>query len=145
MWFNSLMSRILRSPLHFLVSKSIMLLEYTGRRSGRAFQVPVNYWQLAGPEGEKFGTTSKRGRTWWRNLRGGARVRVHVGGKTYPAQALVVEDESGVAAGLERILQAAPWVGRYLNIRLTPDGAPETEDLARAAQELVFVETEIIG
>ena len=39
---------LLRSPLHGLVSGRIVLLAFTGRRSGRRFTVPVSYLRYGG-------------------------------------------------------------------------------------------------
>jgi len=35
MWYNTLMSWLLRSPFHGLLSKSTLLVTVTGRKSGR--------------------------------------------------------------------------------------------------------------
>ena len=43
MWFNSIMKWLIRSPLHGLVSKSMLVIGYTGRKSGRRYETPVNY------------------------------------------------------------------------------------------------------
>ncbi len=37
-----------RSPLHFLVSKSIMLITFTGRKTGNRYTTPISYL----PEGD---------------------------------------------------------------------------------------------
>ena len=45
--------------------------------------------------GEYLLTTSLRSRTWWRNLRSGAAVKLHLEGKERPAQAEAIEDAGG--------------------------------------------------
>ena len=40
---NPIMRTLLRSPLHGLLSDSLMLITYTGRRSQRKFTTPVRY------------------------------------------------------------------------------------------------------
>jgi hypothetical protein len=67
MWYNSMMKWILRSPLHGLISKSTMLITYTGHKSGKLYTIPVNYVR----DEDVLSVTSYRHRTWWRNLRGG--------------------------------------------------------------------------
>jgi hypothetical protein len=54
-----------------------MLITVTGRKSGRLISTPVNYVQL----GNKLMVTSLRGRTWWRNLMGGAPVQAVLRGQ----------------------------------------------------------------
>ena len=66
------MKLLLRSPLHGLVSKRLMLLTMTGRKSGKQYSIPVGYTQVA--ETLYFGTNGK----WKNNLRGKAPVRVRL-------------------------------------------------------------------
>jgi hypothetical protein len=40
-WWNTVVTGILNSPLHGLLSGSTMLVTCTGRKSGRAITVPV--------------------------------------------------------------------------------------------------------
>ena len=42
MWYNALVVRILRSPLHPLLGKNLLLVSYKGRTSGKIYTVPVN-------------------------------------------------------------------------------------------------------
>ena len=44
-WLNCVMKFVLRSPLHGVVSKKIMLLTFTGRKSGKRYTIPVSYTQ----------------------------------------------------------------------------------------------------
>ncbi|MCK2217327.1 nitroreductase family deazaflavin-dependent oxidoreductase [Actinomadura sp. ATCC 31491] len=80
---NPFVVRLLRSPLHDLVSGSVALLEVTGRRSGRLLAVPVSYRR----ERDVLRVLTRRSRQWWRNVRGGAPLRALVGGVTYEAVA----------------------------------------------------------
>lgn len=62
MWFNPMMKWLIASPLHIFVSKNMMLITYTGRKSGVTYTTPVNYLR----EGNTLYVTSWRERTWWR-------------------------------------------------------------------------------
>ncbi len=135
MWYNPIMRALLRSPLHFLVSGGLMLLGYTGRRSGKAYTTPVNYLELK----DGLYILSTRERVWWRNLRGGAQVRLRLRGKETTARAQSIEDPEQVAAGLGRMLAKTPRLARYLNVRISPQGAPDVQDLAGLAREKVLV------
>ena len=42
MWYNPIIKLLLLSPLHGFASKDILLLEYTGRRSGKKITVPLS-------------------------------------------------------------------------------------------------------
>jgi len=76
-FFNAIVERILRSPLHNPLSKRLLLITFTGRKSGRIYTTPTSYVQ-DGPDIVLF---SERNRRWWRNLEGGAPVRVRLRGQ----------------------------------------------------------------
>ena len=59
MWFDPLMTLLLRSPLHGMLDKSTMLITVTGRKSGVPYTTPVNYIR----SGEVLLTTSFKDRT----------------------------------------------------------------------------------
>lgn len=77
---------LLRSPLHGVMSGSVMLITVTGRRTGRAYTTPVNYAR----DGDELTVVSVLGRTWWRNVRGGAPVTVRIKGRDLAGDAHVV-------------------------------------------------------
>src|SRR5207249_9479955 len=74
---NPFVAAILRSPLHGLLSKQVMLLTYTGRKTGKRYTIPVGYTR----DGETLVVFSSR--TWRRNLRGDAPVEVRLQGRRY--------------------------------------------------------------
>ncbi|MFN2196792.1 MAG: nitroreductase/quinone reductase family protein [Anaerolineales bacterium] len=135
MWFNPLVKWLLRSPLHFFLSKNTMLMTYTGRKTGRQYTTPMNYLQV----GDAYYTISSRDRTWWRNLRGGAAVTLLLQGHDVPAQAEAVEDPARLANLLQTYFAQAPQLARYLDVQLNAAGQPEPGDLARLADERVLV------
>ncbi len=139
MWFNPIMSWMMRSPLHFMVSKNMMLMSYTGWKSGKSYTTPMNYLAMDGA----LYTNSYRDRVWWRNLRGGAEVTLRLKGEDVPAHAEVIEDQSAVAGYLNEYLEAAPHLAKYIQVRMDDNGKPLAEDIARRAQEMVVVRTEL--
>ena len=112
MWFNPIMSWMIRSPLHFMVSKNMMLMTYTGRKSGKAYTTPLNYLAMD----DAFYTTSYRDRVWWPNLRGGADVTLHLRGEEVPAKAETIEDQTDTGLSIDvdpygRILAQTDFFG----------------------------------
>jgi len=132
---NPILAALLRSPLHAMVDGGMMLISVTGRRSGKAYTTPVNYMR----DGETLTVISMRERTWWRNLRGGAEVGMHLQGKARRGQATLAEDDAPVADGLGRLLARNPAYARFLGVRIQSDGTSEPDDLARAARSRVVV------
>lgn len=137
MWFNPIMKFFLRSPMHPLVSKNMMLMTYTGRKSGKSYTIPMNYFPINGA----LYTTSTRERVWWRNLRGGAEVILLLKGKDVPAWAESIEDHNEVTQALVQTFQVNPRLARYMDVRISPDGTPYPADIDRLAKERVVVRT----
>jgi deazaflavin-dependent oxidoreductase (nitroreductase family) len=108
---NSTMKAMLRSPLHGLVSNSTMLITLSGRKSGRTYTTPVNYVR----DGDTITVLSRKGRVWWKNLRGGAPVTLRIRGQDLTGTAEVVDDDP------EAIVRAL----RALRPRYSPERASE--------------------
>ncbi len=138
MWYNAFVKILLRSPLHNLVSHGMMLITYTGRKSGREYSVPVSY---AIDDDGALLTTSFKKRVWWRNLRGGAAVMLRLEGQNVPAEAEVVEAETAVADYLCTYFDRYPKMAPHFYVTLGPDGAPNPEELTAAAAKRVIVRT----
>lgn len=134
---NPAMRLLLRSPLHGLVSASLMLVGFTGRKSGRRFATPVRYVRAGGTI-RCFTTKDTR---WWRNLEGGAAVTLRIAGRDLPYQAVAIDDDPArTRAALLDYLRAFPQDAAYHDVRLGPGREPLATDLDRAAQHAVLVE-----
>lgn len=132
---NALTTLILRSPLYKIMSNSTLLIAITGHKSGHEITLPVNYFQA----GDTLYITSPRGRTWWRNLRGGQPVRVWLGGHLIDGKATTDEGYSTVFENLKNFFQNHPGITRYFGVRFDPNDQLTAQDLARLAQERVLV------
>lgn len=139
MWYNKWIGRILKSPLHRLVSRNRVLLSYTGRRSGKTYETPVNYVRL----GNGLLVTSQRQRIWWRNFLEGAPLRVWLEGKAIDAHASALLDPADVALNLRLYLAATPKQAKYYQVRLEPRGQLNTSDIDNAAKSRVIVRIEL--
>jgi len=135
---NPVMRTLLRSPVHGVLSGSLMLITFTGRNSGRKFTTPVRYLIT---DGTVRCFTAKENQ-WWRNLKTPAKVELRIGGETsgYRAQA-VYEDPEKVAKWLKHYLSVYPQDAAYHDIRLNKDGSLVAEDFERAVQHAVVVES----
>lgn len=137
MWFDSITEWLLKSPLQGMFSGNTMIIHYTGRRSGKAYHTPVDYLLIK----DTLITISYKQRTWWRNLRGGADVKVLFKGKMVPARAQVVEDDQGVVEGLKEFAVENPRNARMIGIVLDADRQPEPASIQKAARDRVIVRT----
>jgi hypothetical protein len=89
---NRVTRPLLRSPAHGLLSRRLLLITVTGRRSGRAFTIPVSYLERDGRL--LIQPSAPERKLWWRNLRGdGAPVRVRLRGRDRSGHAVAHGDE----------------------------------------------------
>jgi deazaflavin-dependent oxidoreductase (nitroreductase family) len=131
---NDFVAWLLRSRLHGLLSGGMLLIIFTGRKTGRQYTTPVGYYR----EGDVLWVITSRDRTWWRNLRGGAEVTLRLRGRNVQAHAETLEDGSAVARQIGDYIHHLPQSRRALGVRLE-NGEPHPEDAARLAQERLFV------
>jgi len=139
MWYNSIIEWLLKSPMHGVVSKNMMLVSYTGRKSGLEYATPVNYWQVNdGDEGILL-TTSKSERVWWRNLRGDRPVVLQLRGVSMNALGTVVEEFNEKERLFGVLFTQNPGIGRYFKVALDDNNQPINEDVERTAADTVLV------
>ena len=136
MWYNPLIKLLLRSPLHGMVSKGILLLDYTGRKSGKKYSVPLSYVRQDGD----LLIVSFRKRTWWRSLVGGQPVSIRLAGKQVPATAeAIAGDPEQVAVDLGLYLMEQRSLAKYFHVSFDDDGRPDPDELVQAAEKRVMV------
>jgi deazaflavin-dependent oxidoreductase (nitroreductase family) len=134
---NPTVRLLLQSPLHRLMSKSLMLITFTGRNSGQSYTTPVRYMRYQGA----ICCFSTAGNKWWRNLRGGAEVTLRVEGKTSQYHAIAIESQPAqIRAALLQLFSKFPQDAPYYDVKINRDGAPKPEDLDLAAQNTVMVQ-----
>lgn len=131
---NKVTTALLRSPLHFLVSGNLLLITFTGRKSGKQFTTPVTYTQ----KGDVVRVFSNQ--RWWRNLVGGAAVTVRLRGSDIAGHAEVVQDGQVVLDEIADYL-ASNGVKRAFMINLPLDAArtPSADEIAQAARGHIVV------
>jgi len=135
---NRLMTLVLRSPVHGVVSKNFLLITFTGRKSGKRYTTPVSYSQ----EGDLV--TIFTHAAWWRNLCGGIPVSVRVRGEEVQGIAEpIAEDKRAVAAGLTAHLRKAPYDAKFYNVTLDDQGNPRAEEVEKAVQTVVMIQVQL--
>jgi len=134
---NPLVALLLRSPLHGLMSRDVMLLTVTGRRTGRRYAMPVSYLR----DRDRVRAFTGREMTWWRNLRGGAEVTVVLAGQTHRGSAeAITDDTERVVAALGDFLTRLPRDAVYYDVALDADRHPVAADVRRAADQVTLIE-----
>lgn len=124
---NDCIARLLRSPFHSVLDRSTMLVTVTGRKTGIAYTLPVNYVR----DGQSLVVLSRTDRTWWRNARN-ASVEVHIDGRDFSGDAEIIEEPGAVAAAIYDLIARVPAFCRMFHIKL--DGEDEPSQPERVAQ-----------
>jgi hypothetical protein len=127
---NPVMRWLLASPAHAVASSQLLLLHFTGRRSGRRYTVPAGYHDLDG-------VPSVLTNSGWRvNFRGGADIEVTLRGRRRPARATLVGDPASVAATYQAMIDRLGWKAahRRLGIRSNVGRAPTRDELTEAVR-----------
>jgi len=130
---NDFVKFFLRTPLHVFMGKT-MLITVTGRKTGKKYTTPVGYYRLDG----YLWIISSRDRTWWRNVKDGAEVSLHLHGKDVSGFAEAVLNEETVANQVLEYVRQIPMSAKSLGVRVE-NGQPNPEDAARLAKERLFV------
>jgi deazaflavin-dependent oxidoreductase (nitroreductase family) len=127
------------------VGDQILVLHFTGRKSGKSYSTPVGYHRMDG----RLALVTSSG--WRHNFRGGADVKVSIKGETMPARAELMSDPAEVAAIYERLIEEAGWEksGRDLGIRINAGRPPTRQELhdmvAASGTSIVWIDLKIAG
>jgi len=122
---NPVVSLLLRSRFHWLVSDSLLLITFTGRKSGDSYRTPVGYQEQ---DGTLYVSTHS---PWWQNLKGGQPVTLRLRGEQRQAVAEPVTDPEWVAAYMDSYIEAHGMEhAQRLGIAIDGEGRP-----SRAALE----------
>ena len=134
---NPLMRMFLHTPFHWLLSNSVMLITFTGRKTGRHYTTPVRYIK----DGETVRCFSSDVNRWWKNLRGGGEVVLRIRGRDgHYAARLIEDDPVEIEQGLRDYFDRYPEDAVYHDARLTPDKQLVEADLPSAVRHAIVVE-----
>jgi F420H(2)-dependent quinone reductase len=123
---NVPMRAVLSLPFATPLSGNLMLISYTGRKTGKAYRQPVSYAR----DGETLLTPG--GGRWTLNLGGGRPARIRLRGRDLPAHAELVSDPAEVERLLGVITRENPRAARFIPIPRRPDGRLEPDALSAA-------------
>ena len=135
---NDFMAWVLRSPFHGMLSNGMMLITVTGRKTGKTYTTPVGYYE---EDGDLWILTS-RDRSWWRNLQGGASVKLLLKRKPVTVFAETVLDGKAVESHLVEYIQHVPQAAKSLGIRVE-NKTPNVEDIVRTSKDRLFVKIQV--
>jgi deazaflavin-dependent oxidoreductase (nitroreductase family) len=125
---------LLRSPFHGMLSSNMMLITVIGRKTGQKYTLPVNYYR----ENNSLWVLTSRGRTWWRNVQGGADVSLLLRRQPVQAFAETELETQSVERLLCEYLKHIPQGARSMCVQMQK-GTPNPYDIRRIAKDRLFV------
>jgi deazaflavin-dependent oxidoreductase (nitroreductase family) len=128
-YLNPLMRVLLQLPIKKMQER-LLLLYFTGRKSGRQYTVPLSY--VADDDGSLL---LPGGGSWKLNLDDGKAVRVRLQGKRRTAQPEVIRDRAQIRRLLPTLFRGNPRAESFVGVPLRPDGTPDQEKLNEALDE----------
>ena len=135
---NDFVTFMLRTPFNVFLGNT-MLITVTGGKTGKKYSTPVGFYR----DGDWLWVLTRRDRTWWRNVKGGAEVSLLIKGKTLPARAEAELNETDVEAQLCEYIRQIPMAAKSLGIRVE-NKRPNLEDVARVARDRLFVKIQLV-
>jgi deazaflavin-dependent oxidoreductase (nitroreductase family) len=123
-----------------MVSGQIMIITFSGRKTGQSYPTPVSYCQ----ENETVYCFTHAG--WWKNLVGGAKVQVLIRGQEHTGTAIPIRDDrEKKIVGLGKLLSAVPSDARFYDVVIDQQGSLDQNDLGRAADNATMIEVCLDG
>ena len=123
---NVPMRRVLALPFSTPLSKRLMLLYFTGRRSGRTYRQPVSYVK----DGDALLTPG--GGNWKLNLRPGRAERIWLDGRDVSARPELIDDVDEIDDALMKMTAANPRTASFVPIARRDDGHFDRDELINA-------------
>ena len=139
-WINPLVFGVSKTPFHWLFSHQVMVLQFKGRRSGKAYAIPVSYMPGDAAHGRRLLCMTGINGLWWKNLIDARCIRVTHRGRQKDACVRVIASDltikrEALAGFCRRSRVSAFFSGVGMKA-----GEPNKEELTAAAERHVLIE-----
>lgn len=129
---NPILGFLLRTPLAGPARKQLMVLSFTGRKTGRQFSIPVSAHVI---DNDLYALT---GAPWKQNFRGGAAAQVVYDGKTTAMRGELIRDPAVVS---DLFLRCAESYGvkraqRMIGLKFREQRIPTLDEFTEAVDRL---------
>ncbi|MGE2818157.1 hypothetical protein ACQI5H_23895 [Mycobacterium heidelbergense] len=132
---NAIVRPLLKSPLHPIVSGRLMLLNYTGGKTGKQYSFAIGYFPW--DDGDVIATSSAK---WPKTIGGARNVRLLIKGSWFTAQPSVISQPERKADILgEFARRNGPQAAKGLMLGLPGDRQPDRQQLLDAATKTTIV------
>jgi len=133
-FLNQLMTFLLRSPLQGPLGSQLVLLTFTGRKSGKTYTTPLGYTR----EGNTVVLFTDH--PWYKNLQENPSVTLRLQGKQVQGNAEVIhDDKERIAKELASFVHQRPGAARAYNVTLDAAKQPDSASVQQAAQVFTLI------
>ncbi|KUH83500.1 MULTISPECIES: hypothetical protein [unclassified Mycobacterium] len=132
---NPVIGRLLRSPLAGSLRKQMMVVNVTGRKSGRRYSIPVSAHRI---DGDLYALTSA---PWKNNFHDGAIADVLVDGRMTTMRGELITDPGAVADLSHRCAQSygAKRAQTMMGLKFRDNGIPTVEEFTELVRRERYV------
>ncbi|MGE2813878.1 hypothetical protein ACQI5H_01835 [Mycobacterium heidelbergense] len=129
---NPMLRSLLRTPLAGSARKQLMVLSFTGRKTGRPYSLPVSAHMI---DNDLYALT---GAPWKQNFRGGATAEVVYDGKTTTMRGELIRDRAVVSDLYLRCAQAygVQRAQRMIGLKFRDQRMPTLDEFAEAVDRM---------
>jgi hypothetical protein len=129
---NPMMKLLLRTPLAGGARKQLMVVSFTGRKSGRQYSIPLSAHMV---NDVLYALTAA---PWKHNFRDGAAAQVMHDGKTTSMHGELIADRAQVADIYSRAAESygAKSAQRAMGLKFADQRVPSRDDFAQAVDQL---------
>jgi len=129
---NPLLRFLLRTPLAGAARKQLMVLSFTGRKTGRAYSIPLSAHVI---DDQLYALT---GASWKQNFRGGADAQVIYDGKTTAMRGELLRERATVSDLYLRCAQSygVQRAQRMIGLKYREQRIPTLDEFAEAVGRL---------
>ena len=137
LFINPIMIFLMRSPLHFLVSHSVIVLYVFGTKTGKLYRIPVSFFEHR--KGLLTCVTDKPN-IWWKNLKEEKEIKIVFKGKEIKSK-INIEPENFdyILPKLNALFTHSRIDGFFGNVGYK-NGLPIEHDVKNAASRMVLIE-----
>ena len=133
---NPLTIAIAKSPLHFLISQNLVVLNFKGIKTGKNYALPVSY--LENPSG-KLSCVTDRHNIWWRNLLPVTNIKILYKGRLTDALVTIEHQNNKLIADqLDALCSHSRIDGFFAKVGYR-NGTPVRKDIEKAASLMTLI------
>lgn len=128
---NPILRYLLRTPVLGAAAKQLMVVSFTGRKTGRQYAIPLSAHRV---DNTLYALT---GAPWKQNFRDGADARVLLDGKTTTMRGQLIADRPVVADLYRRCAESYGVKGaqRMMGLKFLDQRIPTLEEFADAVEQ----------